>query len=218
MAVTPDRSGPRRPWRIFWWVLALWLLLFGILLAGGWLVLGACGVSWPGGQPFLSLCPIAQAAPDSDDTLLDLERSRGAALEDRLESLELELALAPPCTEQCWNLEAEHRSRFEDTLDPLAMTAWEICVEPDGSGGRHRAEFADGTTCSGPLDSADRQGDRLVLGLPELTPCQGSADGMRTGRLDCALEAADIAACTGESPILAGVDSLRFRRQDAPQP
>lgn len=218
MAVTPDHNGRRRSSRVLLWVLVLWLLLLGLLLAGGWLALGACGLAWPGGQPFLSLCPVAQAAPDSGDTLLDAERRRAAALEDRLEALEVQLALAPACTEQCWDLEAEHRSRFEDTLDPLAMTAWEICLEPDGSGGRHRAEFADGTTCAGPLGLSETAGDRLVLGLPDLTPCQGSADGMRTGRLDCRLESPDVAACAGESPILAGVDTLRFRRQETPQP
>lgn len=218
MAVTPDHAGRRRPWRVVWWVLSLWLLLAGILLLGSWLALGACGLAWPGGQPFLSLCPTAQAAPHSGDTLLEAERRRGAALEDRLESLELELAVAPQCTEQCWHLEAEHRSRFEDTLDPLAMTAWEICLAPDGSGGRHRAAFADGTTCAGPLGISEREGDRIVLGLPDLTPCQGSADGMRTGRLDCRVEGAELAECAGESPILAGVDTLRFRRQAEPQP
>ena len=217
MAVTPDHGTRRRPWRVFWWVMALWLALVGILVVGGWLVLGACGLAWPGGQPFLSLCPTAQAATPTGDTLLEAERRRAAALEDRLESLELALTALGPCTEQCWSMQAEHRSRFEDTLDPLAMTAWEICLEPDGSGGSHRAEFVDGTTCAGPLEATERVDDRLILGLPDLTPCQGSADGMRTGRLDCRLESADLAECAGESPVLAGVDSLRFRRTE-PQP
>jgi len=83
---------PRRPWvaPLVWGALVL------LLIVAGWLLLGACGLRWPGGGPILLFCP-DEAAAAAEGDVLARERARERALEDRLERLRLALLGGPAC-------------------------------------------------------------------------------------------------------------------------
>jgi hypothetical protein len=89
-----DTATPphRRPWLapLVWGGLAV------LLAVAGWLLLGACGLRWPGGGPILLFCPDEAAAVAENDMLVR-ERARERALEERLERLRLALLEAPAC-------------------------------------------------------------------------------------------------------------------------
>ncbi|NBC34926.1 MAG: hypothetical protein GVY13_19825, partial [Alphaproteobacteria bacterium] len=77
--------------------LGLWGGLAVLLGLAGWLMLSACGLSWPGGgQPWLSFCAEPQAA-DPRGSVLEAERARQRLLEERLDRLRLALVAAPAC-------------------------------------------------------------------------------------------------------------------------
>ena len=80
-----------------WLAIALWSLALFLLLAIGWLALGACGLTWPGGtRPLLSFCPETVVA-DERSTVLARERERQRDLDRRWQSVRLALLAAPDC-------------------------------------------------------------------------------------------------------------------------
>ncbi len=84
------RSGP------VWLTAGLWLLLALMLAGMAALIVPACGFSTPGGQTLLWFCP-GVSPPDRPDRNLVREQQRQRALDHRLDSLRLAMAIAPDC-------------------------------------------------------------------------------------------------------------------------
>ncbi len=84
------RSGPG------WLTVCLWALLGLMLAAMAALIVPACGFSTPGGQTLLWFCP-GVSQPERLNTDLVREQQRERALDRRLDSLRLALAIAPDC-------------------------------------------------------------------------------------------------------------------------
>ena len=77
--------------------LVAWLGLTGLLVTVGAIVLGACGLAWPGGgAPFLRFCPEPEARAGDSDALLR-EQLRSRDLEQRLDALRVAIWTAPDC-------------------------------------------------------------------------------------------------------------------------
>ena len=89
-------TTPQR--RAVWPTALLWGLLAAILLVGGHIILGACGIVVPGlGRPLVEFCPAPPAVAATGPAELDRERLRERALQERLDRLQLTLAAAPAC-------------------------------------------------------------------------------------------------------------------------
>ena len=136
-----------------------WLALLGALGGVGILALGACGLSWPGGdRPLLRFCAEPAEAATQPHTLL-AERARMHDLQRRLDRLTLALLDAPHCPDPPRSITADPRPPDlpivvadvppgSDTpavpmtpVDPAVGTPPDPAVRPEGANAESEEEI-----------------------------------------------------------------------------
>ena len=196
-------------------------LLAGLAAWAALLVIPSCGLDLgPLGR--LDHCPPASERPAE----LNTEIERQALLTDRLNGLQLQLAMLPDCPppppepspdpdrldaekwqesditllDGCWSLASDLSFEDIETREVSDAVSWEMCFDSLGRGDQEIV-MSDGATCSGPVTASFLEDGRLRIEDHGDVHC---SDGFYIYRriITCELEPGGEAACQSLSPEL----------------
>lgn len=182
----------------------LWIAFAVLVAVVFWILLGACGLTWPGGRPMLAFCP-ADVAARPVDPALGAEQERQRALQSSIRDLEIALLGRPYCPpaaptpieqepppepmpsleetiregdvqalEGCWEQASDLTLQVIDTGELITVQNWEVCFADDGRG-HQTMTFTSGVQCRGDVNASFPDADTLKIDDTDHMPCDNGS-------------------------------------------
>jgi len=199
----------------------LWLAFAVLVAAAFWILLGACGLAWPGGRPMLLFCP-ADVDAGTADRALGAEQERQRALQGSIRELEIALlgrpycppsaqTLTEPATERppsledtiregdvqalegCWEQASDLTLQVIGTGELITVQNWEVCFSDDGQG-HQTMTFTSGVQCQGGVDAGFPDAETLRIDDTDHMQCDNGSYNVAS-TTTCKLAGDGTAAC-----------------------
>jgi hypothetical protein len=111
----------------------------------------------------------------------------------------------------CWDLDSDYRVQDTDTKVVATVTAWSICLEPNGTG-RQNIKLSDGVTCESTVSARFPTESSLAITDVGDVMCSNKSRIFQR-EIECARQTTSQIACDARQPTQGTNSAVKLRRR-----